>query len=353
MGVALWEQAVGYPARLDRQMIGAMWTPGIVNGLEATPVTGMQIKVTQGKCVVAGGDSTNQGSYVGIFETDTTLPVEARSVSGARNDLLVAQVHDTVDGLGPTDDCTLLVLSGTPGDTAWPALPASAVELARWTVATTDTEVNPTTIQRAARVTVAGGAPPGSVQMFAGPTPPAGWLICDGRAVGRTQYPSLFSVIGTSYGAGDTTSTFNLPNMKGRVPVGVDAADASWNVLGEAGGEKAHKLVAAELPAHAHSIAHAHAVNINTGGESTQHYHTAGAGKNFFRSPGGVGLEPGASGYVTVETLATTAYNNVDHHHNVSGNTAGSNTANSGNTGSNGAHNILQPYLALNYIIKS
>ena len=56
-------------------------------------------------------------------------------------------------------------------------------------------------------------APTGVVQAFAGSTSPAGWLLCDGSAVSRTDYAALFAVIGTTYGAGDGTDTFNLPNL--------------------------------------------------------------------------------------------------------------------------------------------
>lgn len=56
--------------------------------------------------------------------------------------------------------------------------------------------------------------PVGVVQAFAGNATPAGWLLCDGSAVSRTEYSALFAVIGTTYGAGDGSSTFNLPNLK-------------------------------------------------------------------------------------------------------------------------------------------
>ena len=64
--------------------------------------------------------------------------------------------------------------------------------------------------------------PTGSTQMFAGTTAPRGWLIADGSAVSRTQYSALFAVIGTLYGAGNGTTTFNLPDMRGVVVRGVD-----------------------------------------------------------------------------------------------------------------------------------
>ena len=63
----------------------------------------------------------------------------------------------------------------------------------------------------------------GTVIMYAGSSAPTDWLICDGSAISRTTYSDLFSVIGTDYGVGNGTTTFNIPNLKGKVPVGLDS----------------------------------------------------------------------------------------------------------------------------------
>lgn len=68
---------------------------------------------------------------------------------------------------------------------------------------------------------LAARVPPGSVQMYVGSSSPSGWLICDGTAVSRTTYADLFGIIGTAYGAGDGSTTFNLPDFRGRAPIGV------------------------------------------------------------------------------------------------------------------------------------
>ena len=71
--------------------------------------------------------------------------------------------------------------------------------------------------------TVAGNTtPPGSVIAFAGSVPPSGWLVCDGSAVSRTQYPALYATLGVTYGIGDAMTTFNLPDYRGRFLRGVD-----------------------------------------------------------------------------------------------------------------------------------
>lgn len=67
-------------------------------------------------------------------------------------------------------------------------------------------------------VDVESGAPVGAVMPYAGSTPPDGWLVCDGSEISRTNYARLFSVIGTTYGAGDGNSSFNIPNLNNRNP---------------------------------------------------------------------------------------------------------------------------------------
>lgn len=82
--------------------------------------------------------------------------------------------------------------------------------------------------------------PIGALMPYAGATAPSRWLLCDGAAVSRTTYARLFGVIGTTFGAGDGSTTFNVPNMLGRVPIGRDPAQPEVDVLGEAGGAKTH-----------------------------------------------------------------------------------------------------------------
>ena len=74
--------------------------------------------------------------------------------------------------------------------------------------------------------------------MYGGATAPSNYMICDGTAISRTDYAKLFNVIGTTYGAGDGSTTFNLPNLKGRAPVGYDSSQSEFNTLGKTGGSK-------------------------------------------------------------------------------------------------------------------
>ena len=96
--------------------------------------------------------------------------------------------------------------------------------------------------------------PIGGIIAFDSDTIPNGWLLCDGRAVSRTEYAELFKAIGTKHGSGDGSTTFNLPNPKGRTLVGKDSSDTDFNTLGKTGGEKTHTLTVDEMPSHTHKI---------------------------------------------------------------------------------------------------
>lgn len=121
-----------------------------------------------------------------------------------------------------------------------------------------DTLVRLTLVERRLAISGGGGGGGGDavfaaglVSSWSGPpsTVPSGWLLCDGRAISRTQFPALYAAIGTTYGVGDGTTTFNIPDGKGRVVVGQDGAQVEFDVVGETGGAKTHTLTNAQLPA--------------------------------------------------------------------------------------------------------
>ena len=85
---------------------------------------------------------------------------------------------------------------------------------------------------------VASGLPAGTVVAWPSDVAPSGWLICDGSAIARNTYTSLFAAIGVAHGVGDGSTTFNLPNLKGRMPVGKDSSQAEFDLIGEQGGTK-------------------------------------------------------------------------------------------------------------------
>ena len=110
--------------------------------------------------------------------------------------------------------------------------------------------------------------PAGGLIPYAGATAPAGWLLCFGQAISRTVYSTLFTAIGTTYGVGDGSTTFTLPDMRGQVTAGLDNmggtsrnrvvdtdADVLGGEIGDSGGHThgAHALTEAEMPSHSHT----------------------------------------------------------------------------------------------------
>lgn len=162
--------------------------------------------------------------------------------------------------------------------------------------------------------------PPGSLLMFAGGVAPEGYLVCDGAAVSRTTYAVLFATIGTTWGVGNGTTTFNLPDLRGRGPIGVGTgAGLSARALGASGGTETVTLTSAEMPSHTHT-------SNATGGQGNY----------------GLALADGTNTAVSVDTSLGEL--NV-------WTTPGALTINS--TGGGGAHANMQPFAVVNFIIKT
>jgi microcystin-dependent protein len=98
--------------------------------------------------------------------------------------------------------------------------------------------------------------PIGSVIPYFGTAAPnSKYLVCNGQAISRSTYSDLFTLLGTNYGAGNGSTTFNIPDLEGKFLVGYDSGDSDYNALTSAktGGEKTHTLTTAEMPAHTHT----------------------------------------------------------------------------------------------------
>lgn len=104
----------------------------------------------------------------------------------------------------------------------------------------------------------------GDLKVSGGSRVPSGYLLCDGAPYARTDFANLYSVIGVAFGAGDGTTTFNVPDLRGRMPMGAGAgAGLTARALGARGGEESHVLGVGEMPSHAHGVSdpgHAHAL---------------------------------------------------------------------------------------------
>ena len=100
--------------------------------------------------------------------------------------------------------------------------------------------------------------PVGTMLDFAGSSAPTGYLLCDGAAVSRTTYGSLFTAIGTAWGSGDGSTTFNVPDMRRRVAVGAGGArsDELLNTVGATGGSESVSLTVAQMPRHRHRFSY-------------------------------------------------------------------------------------------------
>ena len=184
--------------------------------------------------------------------------------------------------------------------------------------------------------------PPGSVSAYAGISVPGGWLHCDGSAIDRTIYADLFASIGTTYGNGDGETTFNIPNLRGRNVIGLSSGETDFDVLGETGGEKRHTLTIAEMPAHTHTIT------------DVQHAHTAtdsGHDHSYVNQTGNQGTDNAFNSQTAADETdynqtTGTGYANITVADSYTGIT-GTNS-----TGGSQSHNVLDPYMALRYIIK-
>lgn len=153
--------------------------------------------------------------------------------------------------------------------------------------------------------------PTGGIIVWTTNTEPTGFLLCYGQAVSRTTYAALFAVVSTTFGVGDGSTTFNVPDFRGRFPLGQDdmggsSADrvvaAEADTIGSASGAETHTLTSGEMPSHTHTTP------LGSGGTTGSRQTTSGN---------------------AVNAVAT------------------------GSTGGGGAHDIMNPYMTLNYIIKT
>lgn len=200
----------------------------------------------------------------------------------------------------------------------------------------------------------------GEIKLFAGAGIPAyPWLICDGSIVSRAKYARLFEVIGTRYGEVNDSATFKLPDLRGRVPVGVDNQQLrmdSATSVGAIGGSANHTLAIEELPEHFHDQgtlknsndgSHTHSVHDpghNHGGQ-TNNYAVASSSTTSYGT-----YDYQTTGYrewqahsISTAYTQISLYSNGNHTHRLTGDT--------GVAGVNQSFSIIPPFQAFQYII--
>lgn len=183
--------------------------------------------------------------------------------------------------------------------------------------------------------------PAGTLNPFAGSSAPTGYILCYGQAVSRTgAYADLFAAISTTYGVGDGSTTFNVPDLRGRVAVALDnlgGSDAGRlsvsNTLGGAGGAQNHTLIDDEMPSHAHG---------GVTGFNGSHTHGPGGGGTYFAETEltTAALGSGGTSRYIVSGGSTVTDLEASHQHSIP------------SQGSDDPHNNMQPYILTSYIIK-
>ena len=179
----------------------------------------------------------------------------------------------------------------------------------------------------------------GLIVQYAGAVAPTEWLLCNGDAVSRWTYAALFAAIGTAYGAGDGSTTFNLPNLRDKVTLGVSGTAP----LASSGGAETVALALGDLPSHNHGGTSGSTTPANYGAESAFHSHTylsAGANTTVSLGIGDQDVCGPRTGGSTGTRSADSVHVAANHNHSIP--SAGSGTA----------HNNMMPYVALNHIIR-
>lgn len=174
------------------------------------------------------------------------------------------------------------------------------------------------------------GSPVGVVNPYAGNTAPAGWLMCNGGTFDSTVYPKLAAVVGDQFGV-HVGTTYFLPDLRKRVPVGMDVTDTDFSAIAKVGGEKAHTLTNAEMPTHSHGG--------STGFVSADHSHGLTFNNPASTTVGGTAIRVSNIAPTGQPVGTSTAGASANHWHGIN------------NDGGGGSHNNMQPFIVLNYII--
>jgi microcystin-dependent protein len=337
-----WMQNNAYSARLDRQVIRATLTEGVLSGLATTQRAlgaNMSVDISAGVGVIYGDDQTDQGAYLATCSVFENVVISAAPGANSRRDLICLRVNDPNAGGPAGNNSAFVVVTGTASASpVLPALPTSAIPLAEVLVASGTVAITDAMIT-SLRVPARGvsDAPFGVPMPFFGPEAlvPADCVLLAGQSVSKATYWKIHYYLGSTFGS--TSTNFTLPDMRGRSLFGLDnmgGTDAgrlsAANTLGATGGAETHTLSVSEMPTHSHVIDHNHgAAPIR--GAGVDLYLNADSSGNTGSSTGQALISSG-SFPVTVDLP------------NFTGST--------GNAGSGSAHNNMPPYMLCNWIMK-
>jgi microcystin-dependent protein len=237
---------------------------------------------------------TATSTELNVLDGITASTAELNYTDGVTS-AIQTQIDTKAPSAGPTFTGTVVL----PSTTSIGTVSATELGYVDGVTSAIQTQLNALT----AAVTAA--VPTGVISPYAGldSNIPTGYLLCNGQAVSRTTYATLFGVVSTVYGVGDNSTTFNLPDLRGRAPIGAGTGTGlTARALGATVGTETHILTPEQMPSHNHT-------SLQYGPNS-----------------GGAGLLQ--TGLVTTDSVT-------------------------GNAGSGQAHPNMQPSLALNFIIKS
>lgn len=285
-----------------------------------TTAAGTGVAIPAGKTMTVWSDGTNMAQQnTHLISPSFTTPALGTPASGTMTNVTGLPIDGGTTGTLPvarggtgvttSTGTGSTVLSASPALTGTPTAPTAAY-------GTNTTQIATTAFVQAAGLV-------GEIKMWSTNTAPTGYLLCNGAAVSRSTYADLFAVVGTTWGSGDGSTTFNLPDFRNRMPIG---AGTTYSANSQGG--SADAIV----------VSHTHTATVTDSGHSHGFLFSANA--------------PTGSGYVAAQGANSNANNNLSAPSSVQSNTTGISVSNS-TTGSSGTNANLPPYLGVFFIIKT